>query len=91
MKYSLTPHQPAVNASVTARSRSSSVTFLLMTSRMRCVPASGAKVSPPFRTVCIFSRSSFKIESMRSDGKDTDTFCSAMSSMIRGKSACSSE
>ncbi len=48
MKYSFTRRQPAENARSTLPSRSSSVTFLFTTSRMRCVPASGANVSPLF-------------------------------------------
>ena len=48
MKYSLQRRQPAPNAASTAPNRSSSVTCLLMTSRKRCVPASGANVKPPF-------------------------------------------
>ena len=48
MKYSLQRRHPAANAASMAPNRSSSVTFLLMTSRRRCVPASGANVSPPF-------------------------------------------
>lgn len=46
MKYSFTAVQPAPKASLTVRRISSSVRFLLMASRSRCVPASGAKVRP---------------------------------------------
>jgi hypothetical protein len=45
----------------------SSVTFLLTTSRMRCVPASGAKVRPVARTLWISSSSSSPRPYARSD------------------------
>ena len=44
MKYILMPVQPFLNAFSQAPSRSSSVTSLLITSRMRWLPASGASV-----------------------------------------------
>ena len=84
MKYSFTPVQPDSKASEQALSRSSSVTFLLITSRMRWVPASGAKVRPALRTDCIFSNSSFRRESMRKLGKATDTRFFSIRSMISG-------
>ena len=40
--------KPEAKAASTAENRFSSVTPLLITSRKRCVPASGAKVKPPF-------------------------------------------
>ena len=42
--------KPRENTRCADSMMSSSVTFLLTTSRMRCVPASGANVSPPART-----------------------------------------
>ncbi len=52
---------------------SSSVTFLAITSRIRCVPASGANVSPPARTDAISpSRSSLRPYA-RSDDTDSET------------------
>ncbi len=52
---------------------SSSVTFFATTSRMRCVPASGANVRPPARTLAISpSRSSLRPYA-RSDDTDSDT------------------
>ena len=50
MKYSFMRLNPRENTFSAERVMSSSVTFLLITSRMRCVPASGAKVSPEART-----------------------------------------
>ena len=57
---------------------SSSLTFLLMTSRRRCVPASGANVSEPVRTVEILSISSFVKLSARSDGSESEIFRSSV-------------
>ena len=84
MKYSLTPFHPDSKASEQALKRSSSVTFLLITSRMRWVPASGAKVRPALRTDCIFSNSSLSRESMRKLGRATDTRFFSMRSMTSG-------
>jgi hypothetical protein len=42
--------QPRENTRSAVCRSCSSVTFLLMTSRIRCVPASGAKVTPVART-----------------------------------------
>ena len=50
--------QPRENTFSAEAAMSSSVMFLLMTSRMRCVPASGAKVRPVARTLDISSSSS---------------------------------
>ena len=53
--------QPRPNTRSADSMMSSSVTFLLTTSRMRCVPASGANVSPLARTLAISSsRSSLR-------------------------------
>ena len=49
---------------------SSSFRFLLMTSRSRWVPASGAKVKPLFRTVWSFSISSLEKLSARREGTE---------------------
>ena len=46
MKYSLMCRQPLANAVSAVRSMSASETILLITRRMRSVPASGANVSP---------------------------------------------
>ncbi len=74
MKYSFTRRQPAENARSTLPSRSSSVTFLFTTSRMRCVPASGANVSPLFLPPAETSRAiSTPNASTRSEGSDTET------------------
>ena len=51
-------------------SSSSSVTFLFITSRRRCVPASGAKVSPPRRTFCRRLMSSMEKLSARRLGSE---------------------
>ena len=51
-----------------------SVTFLLITSRIRCVPPSGAKVSPDLRTSVIFFSTSSLKRSIRSDGSDRFIF-----------------
>ena len=51
--------KPRPNTRCADSMMSASVTFLAITSRIRCVPASGAKVSPPARTLAISpSRSS---------------------------------
>ncbi len=68
--------KPRPNTRCADSTMSSSVTFLVITSRMRCVPASGANVSPPARMVAISpSRSSFSPYA-RSDETDSDTFSS---------------
>ena len=83
--------QPASKASCAERSRSSSCTPLLMTSRRRWVPASGANVSPALRTDCMRSRSSFMNASMRRDGNEIETRFFSNSSMISGTSVWISE
>lgn len=50
MKYSFTLFQPPEKAVAQVERISSSVTFLLIASRRRCVPASGANVRPLLRT-----------------------------------------
>ena len=73
MKYSLTLLHPPWKASETLLIRSSSVTPLLMTSRRRCVPASGANVRLVFFSFCVASSESFSTLSRRSDGSEIDT------------------
>ena len=72
IKYSFMRSQPWENDALTAFMRSSSVTPLLMTSRMRCVPASGAKVRPPFFSPATSLAISTPKESRRSEGSDTE-------------------
>ena len=61
MKYSFMRENPRPNTRCADSRMSSSVTFFATTSRMRCVPASGANVSPPARTLAISpSRSSLR-------------------------------
>ena len=70
MKYSFTASQPAASASSAAENRSDSLTFLLITSRSRWVPASGVKVSPSLSPrLNPFSQTNGK-ESSRKDGRD---------------------
>ena len=71
IKYNFMADQPAKKAASVAANRSSSVTPLLITSRKRCVPASGAKVKPVLRPFCTSSAKSTEKESTRSEGKDT--------------------
>ena len=73
MKYSLTRRHPAANAASRAPNRSSSVTFLLMTSRRRCVPASGANVRPPFFWPATKPAMSTPNASRRCEGTDIRT------------------
>ncbi len=73
MKYSLIWSHPDSNASVAAAIRSSSVTPLLMMSRMRCVPASGANVSPVRRDFSTSRARAIENESTRREGNDTAT------------------
>ena len=73
MKYSLQRRHPALNAASNAPNRSSSVTFLLMTSRRRCVPASGATVRPPFFWPATSSAMSTPHESRRCEGTEMRT------------------
>ena len=61
MKYSFMRWKPRPNTRSAELVMSSSVTFLVITSRMRWVPASGAKVSPwAFMVAMSASRSSFR-------------------------------
>ena len=71
MKYSLIELQPRSNASWAQRSISSSLTPLLIVSRSRWLPASGAKVNPPrFPVGAIASTSSTVKASTRVLGSD---------------------
>ena len=81
IKYNLTVFQPDLKAFVHAANKSSSLTPLLITSRIRCVPASGAKVRPLLRTCCTFFAISMEKLSIRKDGKLTLTCLSLNSSM----------
>ncbi len=54
------------------------VIFLLITSRRRWEPASGAKVRPLFRTFCIFAASFGSNLSIRRDGSARLTFLSSV-------------
>ena len=61
MKYSFIRWKPRPNTRWADSVMSSSVTFLVITSRMRCVPASGAKVRPcAFMVAMSASRSSLR-------------------------------
>src|SRR5436309_1690704 len=75
MKYSFTCRHPLVYAVTTVRIRSSSVTILLMTRRIRSDPPSGANVSPVRRPPRDSSSASVMLNaSTRVDGSDSDTF-----------------
>ena len=64
--------------------------FLLITSRMRWVPASGAKVSPLLRTRSIFSSSPGEKVSIRSEGSERLIFWrSVQSSMLSSSGSIS--
>ena len=61
---------------------------MLITSRRRCVPASGAKVRPLLRTFATFSISSGEKLSMRSEGSERFTLSrSVQGSMSDSKSS----
>ncbi len=75
MKYSLRRDQPEAKAASAAPKISSSVSCLRITSRSRCVPASGAKVRPVLRTSWILFASDTEKASARSEGSDTPTPC----------------
>ena len=79
--------QPPLKAVEQVFKSSSSVTFLLITSRNLWVPASGAKVKPPRRTVFSFSINSLEKPSTRSDGRDTLTFSRSVHVSIFSKSS----
>ena len=83
MKYSLQRRQPAAKAASMAENKSSSVTFLLMTSRSRWVPASGAKVRPPFFWPATSSAISTPKASRRWEGTLTRTPAPAQSAFTR--------
>ena len=73
------------------RRTSSSVTFLLITSRRRCVPASGAKVRDDLRTAATRSISSLEKLSTRSDGSAILTASGSVQVSISFKSGSISE
>ncbi len=74
MKYSLTCRHPEENAAATVSMRSSSVTILLMTLRMRSEPPSGANVSPERRPLRLSSLARSMLNaSTRVDGSDSET------------------
>ena len=68
---------------------SSHVTFLLMTSRRRWVPASAAKVRPLLRTLVVFSMRLWEKLSIRREGSDRLT-CSFGAHSFRSSSSSSS-
>lgn len=75
MKYSFTCRQPLLYAVVTVRIRSSSVTILLITLRIRSDPPSGAKVRPERRPLRVSSLARVTLNaSTRVDGSDSDVF-----------------
>ena len=78
IKYSLILVQPSVKATFTVWSSSSSDTFLLITSRIRWLPASGAKVRPLFLTEWMRSISSGEKLSTRRLGRERLTFSSSV-------------
>ena len=71
-KYSFTRFQPWLKAEPTAAWRSSSVMSLLMTWRMRHVPASGANVRPVRRAFWIWAATSTVKASTRRLGRLTE-------------------
>ena len=72
MKYSFTCRQPWVYAVTTVRIRSSSVTILLITLRIRSEPPSGAKVRPDRRPPRASSSASVTLNaSTLVDGRDS--------------------
>ena len=88
IKYNLIVVQPPSNAVCTVFISSSSVTFLLMTSRNLWVPASGANVRPLRRTVFSLSINSLEKPSTRKEGSDTLTFSlSVQLSKVSNKSS----
>ena len=74
MKYSFTAFHPPEKAVFRLSVSSSSVTFLLMASRRRWVPASGAKVSPAFRPRWSRCISSMEKLSARREGRERFTW-----------------
>jgi hypothetical protein len=75
MKYSFTCRQPLVYAVTTVRIRSSSVTILLITLRIRSEPPSGAKVRPVRRPLRDSSSASVTLNaSTRVLGSERETF-----------------
>ena len=76
MKYSFTCCQPCSNSLRTCSISPSSVTPLLMMSRRRWLPASGARVAPVRRMPARRRMMSSSMEPTRRDGRDTE-ICSA--------------
>ena len=83
MKYSFILDHPRENTRSAVSMSCSSVTFLFTTSRMRCEPASGAKVSPVARTLWISSSSSSPSPYARSDETESETFSPLSFSITR--------
>ena len=77
IKYSLMTCHPRSKASLTVAIISASLIFLLITSRSRWLPASGAIVNPVLRTVLIsFISSGVRVPALK-DGRETATFSAA--------------
>ena len=75
MKYSFTWRQPWEYAVATVRIRSSSVTILLITFRIRSDPPSGANVNPDRRPLRENSLARVMLNaSTRVEGRDRETF-----------------
>ncbi len=86
IKYSLILLQPLPKAMRATLSRLASSTPLLITSRRRWVPASGAKVKPVFFPFCISLARFMEKLSTRSDGSETLIFFGAISAIkLRSK------
>ena len=90
----ITPNEPGIPAVITKASEqvfsiSSQVTFLLMTSRRRWVPASAAKVRPLLRTLVVFSIRLWEKLSIRREGSERLT-CSLGAHSFRSSSSSSS-
>ena len=76
MKYSFTRLQPPSKAMAAPFRMTSSVSPLLITSRSRWLPASGAKVRLLFFTSCTFPMMSREKASMRREGREMFTIFS---------------
>ena len=76
---------------VQVRSICSQVTFLLMTSRRRWVPASAAKVRPLLRTLVVLSTMLLEKLSTRSDGSDRLTWSASAQAFSRSRSSSNRE
>jgi len=91
MKYSLTCRQPCCTSFCACRSSSSSVTPLLMASRRRWLPASGARVAPVRRMPAIRAMMESSTEPTRSEGSASATCCAAQLSAALANSVLSAE